>query len=502
MIKSAVIQLHDNKNEICKDKQDFGIIKINMHSQTTPIKKHQHFVFSIDESGSMSDLCNDGRTKMRHILFTLENMIRIFAEKYDNMISIHVNAFSNDTYTVIHNTFVQLSNVDELIEKIKKIRPKDSTNIEDALIYANKDIEEYKRNNNNAFVTHLFLTDGEPTIGCQNAQELKKYVSPDYPNIFIGYGNYHDPYLMCELAHHKNGQYFYIDALENASIVYGEIIHNLLYKFEENVIITIQNGEIYNYKTNTWETELYIGNLVSDMEKIYQIRTVPVDPQSIISATIQNENIEYPINLSDEVCDLTKYIFRQKTQELLYKVKMHAFKHSKPKNSGWNLHIPRVKNYKHTITNINNNNINNNNTTNNTNTNNTNTNNNNTNNNNTNTNTNVNIKQELYDFFEVLTNYIKVNKLEDDKFLKMLCDDMYIAYNSFGKRYSALLSCARQTSQGSQTTYNVGIPEDDDTPSELFFNYSLSDSMDSPYSTQGVIDTMNVFSCEPDTTPL
>ena len=490
MIKSSSIQFHDQTIPVpfsfpdfsSENSPKFGIVKINMTKQlfAIPDKKHQHFVFSIDESGSMYDLCKDNRTKMSHILFTLENMIRIFAEEYNNQISIHVNAFSDKTHTVIDNTIVSSSNVEDLIQKIKKIRPKDSTNIENALEYARINIKEYKKTNPSADVTHLFLTDGRPTMGNEDPMYLKELVSSDYPNIFIGYGTDHDPYLMTELAHYNNGSYFFIEALEKASLVYGEIIHKLLYKLIEDATMELKNGEIYNYKTNTWEKELYIGDLVSEMEKIYQIRSVI--PNQVECIIHNPESFQYIIKSSSNLTNLTNYIFRQKTQELLYQVKNYSLNINKNKyNKKYNNNLfhfikdkRRLQNPSEEPEPVEN-----------------------------------PLKKELYAFFEIMTNYIEENNLKEDKFLKMLCDDIFVSYTLFGKRHSALVSCARQTSQGAQTTYNVGILEDYDDDSEefnkhihinkahgnKFWSYNTSDSFDSPYSTQGIIDTMTQFCC-------
>jgi len=54
-------------------KMKFGIIKIN--TDVLPkVNKVLFFLFSVDCSGSMSDLCNDRRTKNDHIIHTLTNM--------------------------------------------------------------------------------------------------------------------------------------------------------------------------------------------------------------------------------------------------------------------------------------------------------------------------------------------------------------------------------------------------------------------------------------------
>jgi hypothetical protein len=69
------------------------------------------------------------------------------------------------------------------------------------------------------------------------------------------------------------------------------------------------------------------------------------------------------------------------------------------------------------------------------------------------------------------------------KFVKVLMDDIYIAYKTIGLKKSHMYSCARQRSQGRQCTYNVTNIEDDvaygsrelSTPSRLNRTHTLFD---------------------------
>ena len=208
--------------------------------------------------------------------------------------------------------------------------------------------------------------------------------------------------------------------------------------------------------------------------------------KATIRGTHLNEPFTYSIHPStSETTNLTKYIFRQKTQELLYESKKYALEN---KDISWGYFPSRRSQYEPQ--------------------------------NQEKEKENElkekelkekelkekELKEKLKTFLEQMMNYIKENQLEDDKFLKMLCDDIYINYKFIGRRYAALLSCARQTSQGRQTTYNVSLPEDEEEEYEMqrthlnknssvFFQYATSDSTDSPYSTQGVIETMSHLSC-------
>ena len=52
------------------------------------------------------------------------------------------------------------------------------------------------------------------------------------------------------------------------------------------------------------------------------------------------------------------------------------------------------------------------------------------------------------------------NNLTDDKFMKNLCDDIYICFRTFDTKYGSMFCNSRQTSQGSQRQYTVSNTND------------------------------------------
>jgi len=464
IIKLSIINFHNNSVAVpdClipdNLEQLFGIVNIQTRDEI-PIIPEIHFAFTIDRSGSMGTLCTDGHTKMSHIIHTLENMLRIFHKKSSSKISIRVQSFDDKIYVDVETIedLKQLTQeqLEAIILKIRQISPCGATNIEKALISSNKHLDVYMKEHPSARVAHVLLTDGEITDGSDDNAYLKTLVSNDYPNIFMGYGLAHDGPLLRSLASSGiHNEYRFVDILEKAGLVYGEVIHRLLYPAVEEVSLLAESCELYNYVTNAWTTKLEIGNLISDEQKIFHIRTTTPNQAliAIYGRTIhQTKQFE---TLSDDIvfqthalpvkvdfgskCDLTNYLFRQQTQEYLFKTNALLEKQydlqRKPDDpyAKYNLiyqeekdqeaeAIERQKIIEECRKNKEKKDL---------------------------------LKKQIHDFFRTMLDHIENRNLKEDIFYKTLCDDMYIALKSFDTQHGMMYAASRQTSQGRQQTYS------------------------------------------------
>jgi hypothetical protein len=462
IIKLSIINFHNNSVAVpdclIPDNLDhsFGIANIRIRDEI-PIIPEIHFAITIDRSGSMSAFCADGRTKMAHIIHTIENMLRIFHKKIGTKISIRIQSFDDNIYVDI-DTVEDLAQqtqeeLEAIIAKIQRLSPGCATNIEKALIASNAHLDEYMTNHPSRRVAHILLTDGEISDGSKNVEYLKTLVGNKYPNILMGYGLEHDALLLKRIA--SNGihnEYRFVDILEKAGLVYGEVIHRLLYPAVEDVSLLAENCEIYNYATNAWTERLEIGNLISDEQKIFHIRTTTRNQAqiAIYGRTIHETRSQE--ELSDKIifqthalpvkvdlginCDLTNYLFRQQAQEYLFKTnallerqydldteitdpfaKYNALyqQNGRLKKEGEFHKIIDEKDL---------------------------------------------LKKQMKEFFKTMLDHVTNHGLKEDEFYKVLCDDIYISLKSFDTQYGMMYAAARQTSQGRQQTYS-SIPSQD-----------------------------------------
>jgi hypothetical protein len=420
----------------------FGIlnIKTNKHDITI-LKKIQHIVFDVDCSGSMSDICNDKRSKMEHINHTIINMIMFIVEHPELMVFISVFAFDDKIYTIIENELISKENVETLVQQVRQIRPKNMTNIEKALTNSKEYIQKIDCDvigKDNITITHIFMTDGDANEGITIPEDLLQKCDLSISNIFIGFGIDHNAHLLKVLSSSNKNKYYFVDALEKAGLVYGEILHSIIYKIMENISISVKNGYIYDWKKNVWTDKIIIDYLVSDINKVFHILSEnPSECEVLIESNnyLINEHFQYNIKtiINENPVQLYKYKYRQRTQELMFEVSQHNFNNINipvyNHNNNYSLYSDcndnpfyKERNEKNAL-----------------------------------------LKEKMNALLEEMKKYCQPEseteseKLDDmeKNFMKLLCDDIYMCLQTIDTRYGAMYSCSRQVSQGEQRSYSA-----------------------------------------------
>ena len=510
--KELICNMDVNVDE-SSSSESFGCLEMQVGETTINIDP-LFFLFSIDESASMSENCKDGKTKMEHVHFTMNQMLHYFAENPEATIYVNVTTFNDKVKTVIDTTLISHNNVHEIIEKIKKIRPTNSTNLELALKTANQTMDDYEttiaKKNQQHRIVHILLTDGCPTAGDCDDNNLSSLVNDKYCNTFIAFGLDHNPRLMNKLGNiGKNTSNYLIEKLELIGNVYGEVVYNQLFKVLDNVILNIDKGYIYDWYTNEWKTQLHLGSLSNEVKKFYYIKSSepdnciveitgrPIDrdagllfkeyvnkvPDLVIMDS--NDNVKGIVDV-----DLTKHILRLCTQRLLYESRQYAsdpdtieFTNVNINDSLWlrsniisnnnmirSTHHDELLSVQEIIekTKIK-----------------------------TKIKTKVEIEVEPLSRLEILKKKINkhlnymynyLNTTKQDEFIQKLCEDMEIALKTLGTKNQQLYLNARSTSQGTQQMYNVTIDND------ISDCGNINLSVNNVYATPSAIKIMRGFS--------
>ena len=390
--------------EIMEGVTTFGKIKLNINK--FPItKKHLNLEFNIDNSGSMSDRCADGRTKMEHMNFTVENILR-YLQEHNISATISVNSFDDTIIKIIKYQNLNSENIEDFAAQIRKIRPNAGTDIGRVL-----EMESIFKQPDNCLSERIFLmfTDGQATSGrTTNKSELKKIadkISDKTTIVTIGCGLDHDFELLSSIADRKNSSYKFIGKLEEAALACGEVLDKILNKILKNVTIIVQNGQIYNWKTNEWTDRIETDNIVAECDKTYNIRSsTPDEFRVTINATTVETDEPFELSIIDKNMnqDLRKDKYRQRTLELLYEINVY--------NKNANHDQTREKNKE--------------------------------------------FKNKLKELLKEMKIFMDDNQLRDDLFMKMLCDDIFVSHNTFGTAHGHMYTASRQTSQGTQAIHN------------------------------------------------
>jgi uncharacterized protein YegL len=438
------VALFENTNTDRPEYQ-FGILEIS-----TPEKDALPYTwdvkFDVDCSGSMSDPCMDGRDKMHHIKHVLTNILRLFAS-YGNMtFNVSIDAFDDRISNIFDFVQITPANIEELIAKINSIHPKGQTNLVLPLQKTYKQMSEratvFPQNKR----LHFLLTDGNDTCG-NSSKTIVNATEPQYDTIVFGFGQDHDSKTLIAIGDKSFCEYAFIAELEKAGIVYGEYIHNVLYRCIEGIAISLRDAEIYCWKTDSWSPSLIVGNLASDMKKTYYVRTT----KSAETVCGEIHGCKCLLDNDGEFCKLdgfvpmphlidengeidTKWLkdhsLRLKTLELLYQVAhLEDDEIELPQDIfSTNWFTPK-KSEKYN-------------------------------------NKMKELKEKLLALYRQIRDY-KVATYGDaaNTFLAALMDDIYIARRSFDFRNGRLYTMARQRTQGTQNVYTPSNIDDLLTPS-------------------------------------
>lgn len=416
-IMQANIQFISSSNSSLPDKfkdhKNFGILTLTtpkQPDQQEELPKHYHITFTLDRSGSMDDITpSDSTSKIAQVKMICKNIVK-WMNKDTNKYSITILLFDFEVITLVENRLITDSNEKQIIEQIDSIHSRGNTNIEQALKKSHTLIKQH--NNLEVENIHIFMTDGLPTAGERNRQQLAKIVlEHKLENIgtehFIGFGENHDSHLLETFAKIYDDNYHFIDSYETGGMVYGEILSDIIYSFSNDTTLTGKNLKLYDYQTNTWVDSLTIRRLGYDSTKTFYIlksgdllsmftsdsaigSSISLSTESTLSinhnATIWYENIEKPT----EKTTFINHLWRFTVLQVLYNTKED------------NIDISAIQ-----------------------------------------------------ETLKELKDYMKTTNQEEDPFLKILCDDLYITKKVGQTPYKRIYIHSRQVSQGEQRGYTV-----------------------------------------------
>ena len=416
-----------------------------------------------DVSGSMSDICKDGRSKMDHIIHIWTNIIHYIADHPEYNVSLQLRGFDSNIHPYIDLTKITKENAVQLIKDVNNMRPMNTTNIELALT----DFATASRER----VYSLLMTDGDVTAGEKNINKLASIMQPNSQFAAVAFGTNHNAQLLNTLgAIGPNASNWLVSDLEHSSLVYAEILAKWLHQQLDDVELFIENGLLYDWTTNTWTTTLRLGSLSAEDKKYFHVKSeTPHD----VKITVRGINIHTKEAFSDDVdllpeliesetgmpleIDLTKDIFRLRTQELMFEAKNLSptaprFNDIPPppalkRHSHDDLDLllslslppqpqPVLKREKRIVPSTQDTVM-----------------------------TVETMKEKLNDFKQIMEKYVNDNQLEEDEFLANLIEDMKMSCTKIGKANQFMYISARSNSQGRQQTQCV-VDVDSDSDSD------------------------------------
>ena len=383
---------------------NFKVLNLRTDEFDTTNVKH-HIIITCDRSGSMEN-GSSGETKINQ---TKHTIINIFRWAMENNYDIHFTLviFDNVVDILFENVVVTRDNIVDLTSIINvDVFARNSTDIGASFNTVRKIKEKYSAED--VKMSHIFMTDGVPTYGVVNRDDLVELLPEIETQYFIGFGVDHDPVLLSKFAEKFTNSYYFVDCMENTGNVYGEILHNIVNNLLSSIEIESSIYQMYDSVNNTWVNKLCIKNISVDSQKNIHLKCSWGDIYNLHekNRTEQLLSISYKMNkfvgnntdsivVNSNICSYNyvyKFLWKQKVLELLYK-----FKHSPLKYS----------------------------------------------------------RDEIKTLIDDMRVYIEEKNLGTDEFMKVLQDDLYIAYKTCHKAEAKIFISSRHESSSNERAVMV-----------------------------------------------
>jgi hypothetical protein len=318
-----------------------------------------------------------------------------------------------------------------------------STAIDTALIEASSILKNYRDEHPKHQAHHIFMTDGEPTSGNKNPDDLKSMVNPNFSTVFIGFGKNHNSALLRKMSEGPLSNYEVIDNIEHTGVVYGSIMHEILFTSVRNFRLKVENGQIYDWKTNCWVNGISEPTIVSEAKKIYYLKTTDRENLAVRMFGVPTgsddekhlDNVFILPDLEDmetgeirNSCDtdLSKHIYRFSVQEILFQSR--------------SIDRSAMSSFKHILATL----------------------------------------------FRKIRRFMRLNDLLGDAMMSQLCDDLCIVYRTVGTSYGQMFSVARATSQGRQNSNTTTMSQTQNEEDTVIPSFQDSQEPMTPRSKVGV----------------
>ena len=412
MLQLATMFTKSNTNvSYYKMENDMSFGTIQFHVSDVPARSATfNIAMIIDNSSSMDDSCDqDGRKRMQYAKFTAEQLCRKAQENATGPIYVSLTTFDTNIVSLFGMQELRADTVDIMASQISTIYPDGSTDI-GAVFTEIQQMAQVQPE----FIAFV-LTDGQATSGERDVKKLIQRACqiPDTVQLeLIGYGSDHDFKLLKGIQQARpNTGYRFIAEFEKSAFACSEIIYRLLNRLAKNIKICVQNGEIYNWKNDTWGPEIDVDNLITKMSKTYAVRSHnPIQFKATICGVCIETNEPFEYDISQEPLpfeNLTKEWLRNKTMRTIYETGQIDDTLRRTEKS---LNQQMAK-------------------------------------------------DKLTDLMTEIKKYMDDNDLREDKMLTMLCDDIFTCHETIGIRNGNMYIHARQSSQGTQSIYNVEPPK-------------------------------------------